>query len=152
MFGWIARMQRQAREQEIFLTELARDRIIVNHLEPTLLCLILMKVLATHSRDVEARCARWLGPGWFSRPKGFNARRLREEQVASVVERLRRLGTVWEVTYTCPSLAGLKLFYIDRVPYNNLGPDGSTCVIKQHPKTLAARESNFLKDGRGTRR
>jgi hypothetical protein len=111
-----------------------------------------MKLLATDPRETEARCARWLGPGWFSRPKGFNAGRLKDERVASVVERLRRLGTVWEVTFTSPSLAGLKLFDIDRVPYNDLGPEGSTCTIKQHSRTLAAQGDDFPRDGRGTRR
>ena len=84
-------------------------------------------------------------------PRGFNAGRLREERVASVVERLRRLGTVWEVTYTSPSIAGLKLFYIDKVPYNSLGPDGRTCIIRQHPTILPAQASDFSRDGRGTR-
>jgi hypothetical protein len=152
VFGWIARMQQQAREQEFLVADLARDRIIVNHPGPTLLCLILMKALAPDGRDIEARCARWLGPGWFSHPRGFNAGRLKEEQVASVVERLRRLGTVWEETYTTPSLAGLKLFYIDQVPYNSLGPDGRTCIIRQHPTLLPAQESDFSRDGRGIRR
>lgn len=68
--------------------DLARDRIIVNHPEPTLVCLVLMKVLGTDSRDAEKRCARWLGPGWFSRPRGFIAGRLKEEQIPSVVDRL----------------------------------------------------------------
>lgn len=94
VFGWLARMRRQARDQERFIAELARDRIIVNHPEPTYLCLFLMKVLSTESRATEVRCSGWLGPGWFSRPRGFNAGRLRDEQVPRVVERLGRLGTV----------------------------------------------------------
>lgn len=150
-FGWLAHMQRQVREQKRFIAELARDRIRVNHAEPTVLCLFLMKVLGTDSRETERRCARWLGPGWFSRPRGFNAGRLEEERVASVVERLSRLGTVWEITFTSPSLAGLKLFAIDRVLYNNLGTDGKTCIIKRHP-AATAREGLSSADGQGTRR
>ena len=152
VFGSVARMQRQARERELFVADLARDRIIVNHAEPTILSFVLMKVLATDNRDVEARFAMWLGPGWFSRSKGFNAGRLKEVKVASVVERLRSLGTVREVPFTSPSLAGLRLFYIDKVPYNPVGPDGSTCIIRQHPMLLPAQESDFPRNGRGTRR
>ncbi len=92
-----------------------------------------MKGLGTDPHDVETRCVRWLGP---AHSRSFNARRLSPERVDSVVERLRPLGLVWEVTYTTPSLAGLKLFYIDRVPYNNVGPDGGSCIIRQHPTEM----------------
>jgi hypothetical protein len=132
IFGWVARLQRQAREREVLVAELARERIYVNSPEPTALCLFLMKVLSTGSVRVTDRCSKWLGPGWFSYPKGFNAGRMKAEQVPAVVERLRGLGTVWEVEYTQPSLLGLRLFYIDRVPYQHLGPERSTCIVKRH--------------------
>jgi hypothetical protein len=137
LLGGIARMQRQARERERLVAELAREHVYVDHAEPTLLCLVLMKVLSTHSRDAESRCSEWIGPGWFSYPKGFNAGRLKEDQVPLVVGRLKQLGTVWEVTYTDPSLKGLKSFYIDRVPYGQLGPEGSTCTFKRHPSSVS---------------
>src|SRR5262249_45788388 len=45
VFGWLARMHRQAVEREALVAELARDRVIVNSREPTLLCLVLSKLL-----------------------------------------------------------------------------------------------------------
>jgi hypothetical protein len=135
VFGWVARMRREAGEREALVAELDRERIRVNHSEPTLLCLALMKVLSMSSVDTRIRCSRWLGPGWFYHPKGFNAGHLHDEQVPHVVERLRRLGVVWEITYTRPpSLSGLKLFYIEyKVPYFSLGPERDTCRFERHP-------------------
>lgn len=92
-----------------------------------------MKVLATDSHNAEARCSRWIGPGWFSRPLGFNAGRLKEAKVPHLVERLRRLGTVYEVEFHSASLNGLRLFYIDKIPYENLGPDRDTCTFRKFP-------------------
>ena len=44
IFGWLARMQREAVQREAVVAELARDRIVVNSREPTLLCLVLTKL------------------------------------------------------------------------------------------------------------
>jgi hypothetical protein len=132
LFGWAARMQRQAREREVLVAELARERIYVNTADPTYLCLVAMKVLSTDSEAAKVRCSRWIGPGWFSLPGGFNAGRLPEDRVPSVVERVGRLGAVWEVEYTRPPLTGLRLFYVDRVPYGQLGPEGETCRVTSH--------------------
>ncbi len=133
IFGGVARFQRQAREVEALTADLARDRIRVNSSDPSLLCLVVMKVLATDSRKAEARCSRWIGPGWFSRPVGFNAGRLKEEKVPHLVERLRRLGTVFEVHFHSATLNGLRLFYIDKIPYGQLGPDRNTCTFRKFP-------------------
>jgi hypothetical protein len=137
LFGWIARMQRQARERESLVAELAHDGIHVNSTDPTLLCLILMKVLATNSRDVEARCGKWIGPGWFYCLKGFNAGHLKDERVPRVVERLHRLGDVHEVQFRGGSLDGLRLFYIGKIPYYQLGPERDTCMFKAYPASGA---------------
>jgi hypothetical protein len=134
-FGWLARMQRQAVEREAVVAELARDRVIVNRREPTLLCLVLSKLLRERTilPDTPARFSRWVNPGWFSRPVGFNAgRRLRDEEVPRVVERLQRLGDVHEVQFRGSSLNGLRLFYIDKVPYYQLGPERDTCTFKTY--------------------
>jgi len=133
ILGGIARKQRQIAKREFLIADLLRDHIIVNRAEPTYLCLFLMKVFSTISRGVEARCSKWLGPGWLSNPRGFNAGHLKDEQTQSVVERLSWLGTVWEVKYTQPTLTGLKLFFIDQVPYHALGPQADTCEIKRYP-------------------
>jgi hypothetical protein len=133
ILGGIARKQRQITEREFLIADVSRDHIVVNWTEPTYLCLFLMKVLSTSPRGVEASCSKWLGPGWFSNPKGFNAGHLKDDQTHSVVKRLSRLGTVWEITYTQPTLTGLKLFFIDKVPYHALGPQAATCEIKRCP-------------------
>ena len=92
VFGGIARMERQVRAREALVAELARDGIVVVDHQPTYLCLIMMKVLSTHSRDVEARCGQWIGPGWFYYPRSFNAGHLKDEKVARVVELIETTG------------------------------------------------------------
>jgi hypothetical protein len=133
VFGWLARVQRQGREVAGLVSDLSRERVIVNSREPTLLCRVAMKVLSANDRDVEARLGGWIGPWWFSRPVGFNAGRLPEGKVPRLVERLQRLGTVHEVHYHAASLDGLRLFYIGKVPYGQLGPDGRTCTFRTFP-------------------
>jgi hypothetical protein len=136
VFGWLAGMQRQAVEREALVAELARDRVIVNSREPALLGLFLSKLLRERTilPDTPARFSKWLSPGWFSRPVGFNAgRRLRNEDVPRLVERLRRLGDVHEVQFRGGSLNGLRLFYINKVPYSQLGPERDTCTFKAYP-------------------
>jgi hypothetical protein len=133
VFGGIARMERKVSAREALVAELARDHLVVVDHEPTYLCLIMMKVLATHSRDVEARCGKWIGPGWFYFPRNFNAGRLPDEKVPSVVERLQKLGEVHEVQYHGGSLDGLRLFYIGKIPFRDLGPHRDTCTIKAYP-------------------
>jgi hypothetical protein len=134
-FGWIARMHRQAVEREAVVAELARDRILVNSREPTLPCLVLAKLL--HERtilpDTAARFSKWLSPGWFSRPRGFNAgRRFRDDEIPRLVAVMQRLGDVHEVRFQGGSLNGLRLFYIGKVPYGELGPERGTCTFKAH--------------------
>jgi hypothetical protein len=144
VFGWIARMQRQAVEREAVVAELARDHIRVNSREPNLLCLVLSKLLRepTILPDTPARLSKWLSPGGFSRPVGFNAgRRLRDEEVPRVVERLQRLGDVHEVQFRGDSLNGLRLFYIDKVPYGRLGAERDTCTFKVYPVSGATSGS-----------
>jgi hypothetical protein len=135
VLGWLARMQRQAVEREAVVAELARDRVGVNSREPTLLCLVLTKLRGSRNilPETPAKFERWLSPGWFSRPVGFNAGRLRAEDIPRVVERLQRLGDVHEVEFHGGSLNGLRLFYIDKVPYGHLGPERATCTFKAYP-------------------
>ena len=87
-----------------------------NSNEPTYLCLLTMKVLATDNIDAEARLRGWIAPWWLNRPVGFNAGWLKDERVPYVVERLNRIGTVNEVQFHGGSLDGLRLFYIGRFP------------------------------------
>ena len=135
VFGWLARMQRQAVEQEAVVAELARDRVIVNSREPNLLCLALTKLRGSRNilPETPAKFEKWLSPGWFSRPVGFNAGRLRDEDVPRVVERLQRLGDVHEVEFHGSSLNGLRLFYIGKVPFGRLGPERDGCTFKAYP-------------------
>jgi hypothetical protein len=130
--GGIAGMRRQAAEREALISEMKREHVMMNTGEPTLLCLALMKVLSTDNLDVASRCSRWLGPGWFARPVGFNAGRLREEDVPRIVRKLVRFGTVHEVHFGGGSLAGLRLFYLGDVPYEQLGPERGHCTFKLH--------------------
>jgi hypothetical protein len=142
VFGWLARLQRQALEREAVVAEMAHDRIIVNSREPTLLCLVLTKLRGSRNilPETPAKFEKWLSPGWFSRPVGFNAgRRLRDEDVPHVVERMQRLGDVHEVQFRGGSLNGLRLFYIDKVPYGRLGPERETCTFKAYPALQAMR-------------
>lgn len=136
VFGWLARMQRQAVEREVLVAELARDHVVVNSRKPSLPCLVLSKLLGERTilPDTPARFSGWLSPGWFSRPVGFNAgRRFRDEDVPRLVERLQRLGEVHEVQFRGGSLNGLRLFYIDKVPFSQLGPERGTCTFKAYP-------------------
>jgi hypothetical protein len=136
VFGWLARMRRQAMEREAVVADLARDRVIVNSWEPTLLCLVVTKLRGSRNilPETPAKLEKWISPGWLSRPVGFNAgRQLPDEAVPRVVERLRRLGDVHEVRFRGSSLNGLRLFYIDKIPYGRLGPERDTCTFKAYP-------------------
>jgi hypothetical protein len=137
--GWLARMQREALDREAVVAELARDRVLVNSREPTLMCLILTKLRGSRNilPETPAKFEKWLSPGWFSRPVGFNAGRLRDQDVPGVVARLQRLGDVHEVEYHSSSLKGLRLFYIGKVPSGRLGPDRDTCTFKSYPVSRA---------------
>src|SRR5262245_1047615 len=92
-FGWIAREARKARARETLFAELGRMKVHSNGTQPTFLCLFAMKVLCTDSRDAEKRLGKWLGPGWFGHPRGFNAGRLPADRVMPVVAKLRPFGT-----------------------------------------------------------
>ncbi len=143
VFGWLARVQRQVVEQEAVVAELARDRVVVNSREPTPLCLVLTKLRGSRNilPETPAKFEKWLSPGWFSRPLGFNAGKLRDEDVPRVVERLQRLGDVREVEFHGGSLYGLRLFYIGKVPFGRLGPERDTCTFKAYPLSRAAHGS-----------
>lgn len=133
VFGGLVRMQRQAVEREAVVADLARAGVGVNSREPTLLCLVVTKLRGSRNilPETPALFEKWISPGWFSRPVGFNASRLPEGGVPRVVERLQRLGTVYEVRFHGGSADGVKLFYIDRIPYGNLGPERDTCTFKR---------------------
>src|SRR5262245_51349824 len=148
LFGWLARMRRQALEQEALVDELARERVIVNAREPTLLCLVLTKLRGSRNilPETPAAFEKWLSPGWFSRVEGFNAGKLGDDKVPGVVARLNRLGDVYEVHFHGGSLDGLKLFYIGGIPYERLGPDQDTCTFTVYPASGAAPSS--LPNGR----
>jgi hypothetical protein len=135
VFGGLARMRREAEEREAVVAELARDRVGVVAREPTLLCLALTKLRGSRNILPETPEAfkQWLSPGWFSRPVGFNASRLPEDGVPRAVERLRRLGAVHEVRFHGGSADGVRLFYIDKVRYSQLGPERETCTFKAYP-------------------
>jgi len=129
--GYLVRLKQRAADWDALVAELARDRVVVNSHEPTLLCLVLMKVFSTSSVNTASRCSKWLGRGWFLRPVGFNAGRLQEDQVPHIVERLQRLGTVHEVHFWRGSLKGLRLFYIQKI--GSIGPERQNCTFKEHP-------------------
>src|SRR3954466_10382435 len=65
VFGWLARMQRQAVGREAVVAELARDRVIVNRRDPTLLCLVLTKLRGSRNilPETPAKFEKWLSPG-----------------------------------------------------------------------------------------
>ena len=134
-FGWLARVQWQVAEQDALIAELARDRVIVNSQVPNWLCLALNLPLDPgRSSKWSRKWLSWLSPNWFSRPDGFNAgRHLRDEEVPRVVERLQRLGDVYEVQYHGGSLDGLRLFCIGKIDYRELGPERDTCTFKAYP-------------------
>jgi hypothetical protein len=134
-FGWLARVQRQIAEQDALVAELARDRVIVNSQVPNWLCLALNSPLDPgRSSEWSRKWLSWLSPNWFSRPDGFNAgRHLRDEEVPRVVQRLQRLGDVYEVQYHGGSLDGLRLFWIGRFDHRELGPERDTCTFKAYP-------------------
>ncbi len=148
VFGLLARMQREAVAREAVVSELARDRVIVNSREPSLLCLILTKLRGSRNilPETPAKFEQWLNPGWFSRPVGFNAGTLREQDVPRIVERLRHLGDVHEVEFHGGSLNGLRLFYIGKIPYGSLGPERDTCTFKAYPGSSAAPASSLNED------
>ena len=102
--------------------------------------LVLSKLLRDRTilPDTPARFSKWLSPGWFSRPVGFNAgRRLRDEEIPRVVARLQRLGDVYEVQFRGGSLHGLRLFYIGTIPYYSLGTERDTFTIKAYPAAVS---------------
>jgi hypothetical protein len=134
-FGWLARVQRQVAEQDALVAELARDRVVVNSQVPNWLCLALNLPLDPgRSSKWSRKWLSWLSPNWFSRPDGFNAgTHLRDEEVPRVVERLQRLGDVYEVQYHGGSLDGLRLLRIGRFDYRELGPEQDTCTFKAYP-------------------
>jgi hypothetical protein len=140
IFGWLARIQRDAVAQEAVVAELARDGVGVNSREPTLFCLVVTKLRGSRNilPETPAIFEKWLSPGWFSRPVGFNAGRLRDQDVPRIVERLARLGDVNEVEFHGGSLNGLKLFYIGKIPFGRLGPEGDTCTFKAYPDAEAS--------------
>lgn len=136
VFGWLARMREEALEREAVVAELVSEHIIVNSRKPTLLCLVLAKLRCSRNvlPETPAKFEKWLSPGWFSLPTGFNAgRQLRDDDVPRVVERLQRLGQVHEVQFQGGSLNALRLFFIDEVPRGRLGPKGETYTIKSYP-------------------
>ena len=106
------RRGRTSKEREAVVAELARDRVLVNSREPTLLCLVVTKLRGSRNilPETPAKFEKWVSPGWFSRPVGFNAGKLRDQYVPRVVERLQRLGDVHEVEFHSGSLNGLRLF------------------------------------------
>lgn len=142
-FGWLARMRREVFEREAVVTELTRRHVVVNSREPTLLCLVLTKLRGSRNilPETPAKFEKWLSPGWFSHPVGFNGGRLRDEDVPPVVELLRRLGDVHEVEFHGGSLNGLRLFYIGTVPYGRLRPEQDACTFKVHPASGASPDS-----------
>jgi hypothetical protein len=142
-FGWLARMQRQVAEQDALVAELARDRVIVNSQVPNWLCLALNLPLDPgRSSKWSRKWLSWLSPNWFSRPDGFNAgTHLRDEEVPRVVERLQRLGDVYEVQYHGGSLDGLRLFCIGKIDDRFLGPERDTCTFKAYPVSGATSGS-----------
>jgi hypothetical protein len=142
-FGWLARMQREAVEREALVAELARDGVRVNAREPTLLCLVVTKLRGSRNvlPETPAKFEKWLSPGWFSRPVGFNAGRLRAEEVPRVVERLQRLGDVHEVEFHGGSLNGLRLFSIGKALSGWLGAERDTCTFREYPISKAASGS-----------
>lgn len=134
-FGWLARMRHEAVEREAVVAAVARERVGVNHREPTLLCLVLTKLRGAREilPETPDKFRNWLSPGWFSRPLGFNASRLPEDRVPHVVALLKRLGDVHEVRFHGGSADGVKLFYIDKIPYGQLGEERETCTFKVYP-------------------
>jgi hypothetical protein len=137
-FGWLARMQRQVAEQDALVAELARDRVVVNSQVPTWLCLAFN---LPFDPGRSSKWLSWLSPSWFSRPDGFNAGTLlRDEEVPRVVERLQRLGDVYEVQYHGGSLDGLRLFCIGKIHYP-WGPERDTCTFKAYPVSGATSGS-----------
>jgi hypothetical protein len=135
VFGWLARAQRAAVEQEAAVAELAQERVGLIGREPTLLCLVLAKLTGapTILPDTPALFSKWISPGWFSRPVGFNGFRVHQGNAPRVTALLRRLGDVHEVQFQ----RGLKLFYINKVRYRDLGPERATCTFKVYPAAAA---------------
>jgi hypothetical protein len=139
VFGWLANAQRQVMEQDALVADLARSRVVVNSRVPNRLCL----ALDLHcDPGMSSKWLSWLSPGWLSRPDGFNAgTHLRDNEVTRVVERLQRLGDVYEVQFHGGSLDGLRLFNIGRIDYLSLGPKRDTCTFKAYPVSSATSSS-----------
>ena len=134
--GWLHQKNQFFAQRDVLLSQLQTEKVYVNHQDPSYLTLFLMKVHGVGSNSIEEAYSKWISPGWFSSPRGFNAGHLPEDKVGPLVERLRSLGQVKEVLYRGGSLDGLRLFYIGEVPVGNLGPEGANCLIREHDATL----------------
>ena len=108
--------------------------VLVNEIEPTIFGRVAersLRLMNTH--EAINQPARWFDPGWIGSPRGFNAGMLPDDRVAAVVERIGQFGKVIEVRFDRPPLVGLRLFYIDRVPYDRLGVPRAAVTITEHP-------------------
>ena len=132
--GWFARQDRLARLQTARLAELQRMGVLVNDFRPTTVCLIAMRFFGGESNKTKDKLVRWLDPGWFDRPKGFNAGYLPDDKVGPVVERVGRFGdVVKEVRFKGWGSPELCLLYIDRVPFDRLGVPRDQVTVIDHP-------------------
>ena len=136
VFGLIAREGRRVGTQSAVVAAMRRMGINDAGHEPTYLCFAAMKFFSTSNRDIEARFSKWLDPAWFYRVQMFKVfkkrGRMSDAEVPAAVEQMSRLGVVKEVQYHDPSLQGLRLFYIDRIRYEELGPLRDTCTFRNH--------------------
>jgi hypothetical protein len=131
--GWFARQDRLARLQTARLVELRSMGVVVNEPYPTTFCWIAMRFFGD-SRRTEDKLSRWLDPGWFTRPRGFNAGSLPEDKVGPVVERIGQFGgEVKEVRFKGWGTPELCLFYLDQVPYDRLGVPRKDVAVIDRP-------------------
>jgi hypothetical protein len=130
--GWFSWQDRLARRQTALLQELKQVNVHVNNPYPTRLCWFAMKILGKDSRATQDLLARWLDPGWMLTPRGFNAGMLTDSQVAGVVDRISQFGNVKEVRFDQPPNKGLRLFYVENVPYERLGAAKSAVTVTDH--------------------
>ena len=129
-----ARQDRLASDRTARIAELRRMGVLVNDFEPTFVGLLAMRVFGSLSSEDVLRPNRWLGPGWYVLPRGFNAGMLPDDRVAEVAERIGHFGKVIEVRFDRPPLTGLRLFYIDRVPYDRLGVPRDAVHLHRAPR------------------
>ena len=151
VLGWFHAVNQRLNEREVLLSQLLSERIFVNNSDPSYLTLFLMKVQSTDSSSIEQKYAKWISPGWFSSPRGFNAGRLPEGKVKPLVERLQLIGPVNEVLFQGGTLDGLRLFYIGEVPIQRLGPERAGCLIREH-NTTGNAEFHAIPGGRSAPR